>query len=184
MAILVRQENGPIFNLIFIFLVKPQCQHMTVIWSTYANSACPLLDTILIFKAFYMHLDVHQSGHRSSHGSLCSCCSVAQSRQTLQLRGLQYTMSLSKLREMVKDREAWHCQELTTTECLNKKASLSFTISQSLLKLMATESMMPPNHLTLCHPLRLCVVCRRLPNSISSLQILSETRLHLIPGVN
>ena len=33
------------------------------------------------------------------------------------------------------------------------QASLSFTISQSLLKLISTESMMPSNHLILCHPL-------------------------------
>ena len=35
------------------------------------------------------------------------------------------------------------------------KASLSFTISQSLLKLMSIESVMPSNHLILCHPLLL-----------------------------
>ena len=34
-------------------------------------------------------------------------------------------------------------------------ASLSFTISQSLLKLKSIESVMPPNHLILCHPLLL-----------------------------
>ena len=33
------------------------------------------------------------------------------------------------------------------------QASLSFTISLSLLKLMSIESMMPPNHLILCLPL-------------------------------
>ena len=33
--------------------------------------------------------------------------------------------------------------------------SLSFTISQSLLKLMSTELMMPSNYLILCHPLLL-----------------------------
>ena len=33
------------------------------------------------------------------------------------------------------------------------QASLLFTISQSLLKLMSIESMMPSNHLILCHPL-------------------------------
>ena len=32
------------------------------------------------------------------------------------------------------------------------QASLSFTISQSLLKLMSIESMIPYNHLILCHP--------------------------------
>ena len=33
------------------------------------------------------------------------------------------------------------------------QASLFFTISQSLLKLMFVESVMPSNHFTLCHPL-------------------------------
>ena len=35
------------------------------------------------------------------------------------------------------------------------QAPLSFMISQSLLKLMSIESMMPSNHLILCHPLLL-----------------------------
>ena len=36
-----------------------------------------------------------------------------------------------------------------------RQASLSFTISRSLLKLMSIESVMPSNHLILCHPLLL-----------------------------
>ena len=36
-----------------------------------------------------------------------------------------------------------------------RKASLSFTISQSLFKLTSTESVMPPNHAIHCHPLLL-----------------------------
>ena len=39
-----------------------------------------------------------------------------------------------------------------TTAC---QASLSITNSRSLLKLMSTESVMPSNHLILCHPLLL-----------------------------
>ena len=35
-------------------------------------------------------------------------------------------------------------------------ASLSFTISWSLLKLKSIESMMPSNHLILCHPFSSC----------------------------
>jgi len=35
------------------------------------------------------------------------------------------------------------------------QSSLSFTISQSLLRLMSTKSVMPSNHLILCHPLHL-----------------------------
>ena len=36
-----------------------------------------------------------------------------------------------------------------------RQASLSFTISWSLLKLMSVKSVMPSNHLILCHPLLL-----------------------------
>ena len=36
-----------------------------------------------------------------------------------------------------------------------RQASLSFTVSRSLLKLMSTESVMPFNHLVLCCPLLL-----------------------------
>ena len=36
-----------------------------------------------------------------------------------------------------------------------RQASLSFTVSQSLLKLMSIESVMPSNHLILCRPLPL-----------------------------
>ena len=39
-----------------------------------------------------------------------------------------------------------------------RQASLSFTISQSLLKLMSIESVMPSNHLVLCHPLHLLLL--------------------------
>ena len=37
------------------------------------------------------------------------------------------------------------------------QASLSFSISQSLLKFMSIESMMLSNHLILCHSLLLCL---------------------------
>ena len=43
---------------------------------------------------------------------------------------------------------------LWTAAC---KASLSITISQSLLKLMSIESVVPSNHLIQCHPLLLSV---------------------------
>ena len=38
----------------------------------------------------------------------------------------------------------------------HRQPSLSFTISQSLLKLMSIESVMPFNHLILCHPFSSC----------------------------
>ena len=44
---------------------------------------------------------------------------------------------------------------LATPWTAGHQASLSFTISWSLLKLMSIESVMPSNHLILCHPLLL-----------------------------
>ena len=58
-----------------------------------------------------------------------------------------------------------------TEEC---QASLSFTISQSLLKLMSIESVMPSNHFILCHPLLL------LPSIFPNIKVLSsELALHI-----
>ena len=54
------------------------------------------------------------------------------------------------------------------------QASLSFTISQSLLKLISIELMMLPNHLILCCPLLL------LPSVFPSIRIFSsEWTLHI-----
>ena len=48
------------------------------------------------------------------------------------------------------------------------KVSLSFTISQSLLKLMCIESVMLSKHLILCHPLLL------LPSAFPSIRVFSS----------
>ena len=58
-----------------------------------------------------------------------------------------------------------------TPEC---QASLSFTISLSLLKLMSIESVMPSNHLILCHPLLL------LPSIFPSIRVFSTLFLLLL----
>ena len=56
-----------------------------------------------------------------------------------------------------------------------RQASLSFTISQSLLKLMFIESVMSSNHLILCHPLLL------LPSIFPSIRVFSnELALHFM----
>ena len=60
---------------------------------------------------------------------------------------------------------------LTPAAC---QASLSFTISRSLLKPMFAESVMPPNHLMLCYPLLL------LPSVFPSIRVFSnELALHI-----
>jgi len=49
-------------------------------------------------------------------------------------------------------------QFFVTTWTAAHQASLAFTISQSLFRLMSIESVMPSNHLILCHPLLLLLL--------------------------
>ena len=57
--------------------------------------------------------------------------------------------------------------------CSTPVASLSFTVSRSLLKLMSIESMMSSKHLVLCHPFLL------LPSIFPSVRVFSsESALH------
>ena len=69
----------------------------------------------------------------------CCCCSVTQS-----------------------------CPTLATPWTIACQASLSFTISWSLLKLMSIQSMMPFNRLILCHPLLF------LPSIFPSMRVFSN----------
>jgi len=58
---------------------------------------------------------------------------------------------------------------------LGHQTSLSFTISRTLLKLMSIESVMPSNHLVLCHPLLL------LPSVFPRIRVFSnESALHIM----
>ena len=50
-----------------------------------------------------------------------------------------------------------HVQLFPTPWTVARQASLSITNSRSLLKLVSIESVMPPNHLILWHPLLLCL---------------------------
>ena len=61
-----------------------------------------------------------------------------------------------------------HVQLLPTPCTSAHQASLSITNSQSLLKLRSIESVMPSNHLILCHPLLL------LPSIFPSIRVFSN----------
>ena len=61
-----------------------------------------------------------------------------------------------------------HVQLFVTPWTAAHQATLSFTISQSLLKLMSIELLMPPNHLILCRPLFL------LPSIFPSIRVFSK----------
>ena len=58
-------------------------------------------------------------------------------------------------------------QLFATSRTAARQASLSITKSRSLLKLMSIESVMPSNHLILCHPLLL-------PSSFPSIRVFSN----------
>ena len=67
-----------------------------------------------------------------------------------------------------------HVRLLVTPWTAERQASLSFTISKSLLKLMSVESVMPSNHIMLCCPLLL------LPSIFPSIRVFSnESALHI-----
>ena len=61
-----------------------------------------------------------------------------------------------------------------TTVCNTHQASLPFTVSWSLLKLMSIELVLPSNHLILCYPLLL------LPSIFPSIKVFSnESARHM-----
>ena len=67
-----------------------------------------------------------------------------------------------------------HVRHFATSWTAANQASLSFTSSQSLLKFVSIESVMPYNHLILCHPLLL------LPSIFPSIRVFSnESVLHI-----
>ena len=61
-----------------------------------------------------------------------------------------------------------HVQLFATLWTAAHQVSLSFTVSQSLLKLMSIELVMPSTHLILCHPLLL------LPSNFLSIRVFSN----------
>ena len=61
-----------------------------------------------------------------------------------------------------------HVSHFATPLTAAHQDSLSFTVSQSLLKLMSIELVMPSNHLILCHPLLL------LPSIFPSIRVFSK----------
>ena len=67
-----------------------------------------------------------------------------------------------------------HVQLFTNPWTAAHQASLSISNSQSLLKPMSIESVMPSNHLILCHPLLL------LPSIFPSIRVFpNESGLHI-----
>ena len=70
-----------------------------------------------------------------------------------------------------------HAQLFSTPRTAARQASLSFTISWSLFKLMSIESVMPSNRLILCHPLLL------LPSIFPSIRVFFNESSQQVPKV-
>ena len=64
-----------------------------------------------------------------------------------------------------------HVRLFVTLWTAARQASLSFTIPWSFLELMSIELVVPPNHLILCHPLRL------LPSIFPSIRVFPVNQL-------
>ena len=65
------------------------------------------------------------------------------------------------------------CLTFVTPSTAVLQASLSITNSRSLLKLMSIESVMPSNHLIVCHPLLLP------PSIFPSIRVFSNELVHI-----
>ena len=80
---------------------------------------------------------------------------------------------LHHLLEVAQTHVFWASDAIQPSHYLSP-ASLSFTISRSLLRLMSFEPVMPSNHLIICHPLLL------LPSILPSIRVLSnELAFHI-----
>ena len=90
-------------------------------------------------------MEISQNWGQCILHKISSCCSVTQLCPTL-------------------------CDQWTAA----RQISLSFTISQSLLKLMSIESVITSNHLILCHPLLL------LPSIFPSIRVFFIESVHCI----
>ena len=117
-------------------------------------------------------LNQHESeqtpGHNEGPGSLV-CCSAWVAKGWRRLSNwTAMSVQFSSVQSLS------HVQLFATPWTAAHQASLSITNSWSLPKLMSIESVMPSNHLILCHPLHL------LPSIFPSIRYFSnESALHI-----
>ena len=80
---------------------------------------------------------------------------VVNQRSSLLQREIKSSVCWKRISPVQSLSRVWF---FATPQTAASQASLSFTISQRLLKLMSTESVMPSNHLIFCRPLLLPLV--------------------------
>ena len=98
---------------------------------------------VFFLKLIYVHLKLT---------SLAQVCIVRSIRPR---RGRNFLSSPNQPQQIILCCSVAVMSDSETPWTAARQASLSFTISQSLLKLMSVESVMPSNHLLLCQPLLL-----------------------------
>ena len=86
---------------------------------------------------------------RTSRGKPIRICKTFNTINQLDISGVFKSLSAPSVQSLTR---VWLFETPWTAA---RQASLSITNSQSLLKLMSNESVMPSNHLILCHPLLL-----------------------------
>ena len=112
-------------------------------------------------ELFLKHHKISWKNKRKSLSAPTALCLHQGRRQILWLHTLSpFHSSVQSSRSVVSDS--------ATPWTAARQASLSITNSQSLLKLTSTESVMPSNHLILCHPLLL------LPSIFPSIRLFSN----------
>ena len=104
----------------------------------------------------------------SNLDGLLPVCFVSFSLNNCDIEPVTYLGDTISLCTFVVVQVLSHVQFFAAPWSVAYQASLSFTISQSLLKLMSIESVMPSNHLILCHPLLL------LPSIFASIGVFSN----------
>ena len=85
-------------------------------------------------------------------------------------------MQVSKITFVVAVQSLGGVRLFMTPRIAARQASLSFIISQSLLKLISTEFLMPSNHLILSHPLLL------LPSIFPSIRVFPTSQFFASGG--
>ena len=114
-----------------------------------------------------------KANFQASQGSGFTCTWLSWSFMLLKWVFFFFSLHLSVLKRLVSYQfssvQSLSCVQLfATPRTAARQASWSITNSWSLLKLVSIESVMPSNHLILCHPLLL------LPSIFPSIRVLSN----------
>ena len=136
-------------------------------------------------EQLHCHISLSCIGEGNGNPLQCSCLENPRDRGAWWAAVYGVAQSRTRLKRLSSSSSSWlHFPlalhqpipfSLLTQSCLFAipwavacQVSLSFTVSQSLLKLMSMESVMPSNYLMLCHSLRL------LPSILPSIRVFSN----------